>query len=279
MITNCYVGSGKSTLVSILSRLINPTSGCVTIGGVDITQVPLSSLRAAVHVLPQEPLLFEGTLRQNLDPDGRCTDDEQLWDALDACGLREHFSFSPSYGTGENTTTSPRGPIAGIESGDDDPSSSSPSAQRPRGLNTHIQTSGANLSTGQSQLLCIARAIIRCTAEASPVPTGSKTAGSQVRILIFDEATAALDPSSDQLIQEAVRTRFPRDTTMLCVAHRIETLAWMDRVVVMDDGRVVEVGGVGELLERDGSLFRRMAAVGVEGELTRMITKVREGSR
>lgn len=201
-------GSGKSSLVSTMSRLIEISSGQINIAGVDIAHLPLQQLRSAVHVLPQEPLLFEGTLRENLDPHELHTDTE-LWRALDLCGLSESFRRED----GEKA-----------------------------GLGTHVSFGGANLSAGQMQLICMARAIVH-----------------KPRILIIDEATASVDGQSDKLIQHSLQTEF-EDTTIVCIAHRIATLTWMDQIVVMDEGKIVEKGSPRSLLLDHDSAFRGLMA-------------------
>jgi len=126
-------GSGKSSLVSTLSRLVLLTSGRILIDGVDIATVSASRLRASIHVLPQEPLVFEGTVRENLDPHGNHSD-QDLWRALELCSLDEYFQ--------------------GGELRRDEPAQLD-------GLATRIRPAGDNLSSGQMQLLCVARAMLQ----------------------------------------------------------------------------------------------------------------------
>lgn len=129
-------GSGKTTLVSTLSRLVDIRSGKITIDGVDIRHIPLNRLRSSVYILPQEPFLFEGTLRENLDYNDSHTD-QQLWNALELCGLSDFFKRNS---TGQN------GPF---------------SERSGSGLNFELSSGGKNLSAGQTQLLCMARAVLR----------------------------------------------------------------------------------------------------------------------
>ncbi|KAJ3335716.1 hypothetical protein HDU91_002056, partial [Kappamyces sp. JEL0680] len=167
-------GSGKSTLITALFRMIETSRGRVTIDGVDISQLGLKTLRSAIQMIPQDPVLFEGTFRTNLDPEGRF-EDEALWNAIAIVGLDGYVRDQPGK------------------------------------LDAAVSQKGENLSVGQRQLMCLSRAIL-----AKP------------KILIMDEATAAVDGEADQLIQTALKTRFDR-TTVLSIAHRLQTIAGFDR--------------------------------------------------
>ncbi|XP_075739371.1 multidrug resistance protein mrp-7-like [Rhipicephalus microplus] len=197
-------GAGKSTLVLALLRIIQRTSGSITIDGIDIGNVPLKKLRSAVAVIPQDPSLFCGTLRENLDPQGSKSDTE-LWCALRKVGLEEF-------------TKSNQG-----------------------GLSLLIAEKGENLSAGQRQLVSFARALLRGT-----------------RILVLDEATSQLDQDTDHRVQTTLRECFSH-CTLITVAHRIDTILDYDRVVVMEDGRVLEYGPVYDLMADQRSTFRSMA--------------------
>nr|XP_037281018.1 putative uncharacterized protein YKR104W [Rhipicephalus microplus] len=197
-------GAGKSTLVLALLRIIQRTSGSITIDGIDIGNVPLKRLRSAVAVIPQDPSLFCGTLRENLDPQGSKSDTE-LWCALRKVGL-------------EKFTKSNQG-----------------------GLSLLLAEKGENLSAGQRQLVSFARALLRGT-----------------RILVLDEATSQMDQDTDRRVQTTLRESFSH-CTLITVAHRIDTILDYDRVVVMEDGRVLEYGHVYDLLADQRSTFRSMA--------------------
>ncbi|KAF3767031.1 P-loop containing nucleoside triphosphate hydrolase protein [Cryphonectria parasitica EP155] len=206
-------GSGKSTLVSSIARLVDPTSGSIAINGVETASISTQRLRLAVHTLPQEPLIFEGNVRENLDPRGQHTDEEIL-NVLDQCGLKSTLA--------ENSST------ATI-------------------LSKNLTTGGTDLSAGQRQLLCAARVLL----ERPP-------------ILLVDEAAANIDYETDEALQKALHTMLPESTTMMTIAHRAASLAWLDRIIVMETGKIVEEGTPAELLENEGSYYYK--AVRTEGE-------------
>ena len=185
-------GAGKSTLVAALFRLAEPR-GSIVIDGVEATKLGLRDLRAKISIIPQDPLVFSGSLRRNLDPFSE-HDDAELWTVLQEVHL----------------ATAVRD-LKG-------------------GLATEMREGGSNLSVGQRQLLCLARAVLR-----------------KNRILVMDEATANVDPRTDALIQEQIRDKF-RECTVLTVAHRLETVMDYDRILVMADGQVAEFGRPYELL-------------------------------
>ena len=189
-------GAGKSSLVAALLRLVEAESGQILLDGVDIAAIGLQPLRGRMAVIPQDPLLFSGTVRSNLDPFAQYSDAE-LWAAL------ERVRLAPSLG----------------------------------GLADAVEDAGRNFSVGQRQLLCIARALLR-----------------RCRVIVMDEATAAVDVETDAALQEAMRTEFAAATT-LTVAHRLNTILDSDRVVVMDEGRVAECDAPAALLADSTSLF------------------------
>ena len=192
-------GAGKSSLVTALFRLAEP-SGSIKIDGIEVLKLGLHDLRSKLSIIPQDPLLFTGSLRRNLDPFQEHTDD-QVWKVLQEVHLSEAVSDLKS------------------------------------GLETEMSEGGSNFSVGQRQLVCLARAILR-----------------QNSILVLDEATANVDPRTDSLIQEQIRTRF-RDCTVLTIAHRLHTIMDSDRILVLADGQVVEHGQPYELLcDKDGVL-------------------------
>ncbi|XP_031343813.1 probable multidrug resistance-associated protein lethal(2)03659 isoform X2 [Photinus pyralis] len=195
-------GAGKSSTIAALFQLY-PIEGSILIDDVDITQVPLERLRSKVAIIPQEPFLFSGSIRYNLDPFEEYNDDV-LWGALENVQLKEDAINSAF------------------------------------GLYYDVMESGANLSVGQRQLLCLARAIIRHN-----------------KILILDEATANVDPRTDHLIQEIIREKFA-DCTVITIAHRLQTIMDSDKVIVIDSGAIIEFDYPHLLLQNSGSKFYGM---------------------
>ncbi|KAL5968006.1 Canalicular multispecific organic anion transporter 2 [Taenia solium] len=197
-------GSGKSSLVLALFRIIEAAEGEIRLDGHNIAEIGLHDLRGRITLIPQDPVLFSGTLRSNLDPFNTHSDDT-IWEALALANLRSFVE-----------------------------------AVSPDGLKMTIAEGGNNLSVGQRQLVCLARALLR-----------------QSRVLVLDEATAAVDPQTDQLIQRTVRNEFA-SSTVLTIAHRLDTIIDYDRIMVLDAGRLIEMGTPKELAGRSGSLFRGM---------------------
>ena len=191
-------GAGKSSIVNALFRFNPLSGGSITIDGQDTSQLPLTSLRRALAIIPQDTDFFSGTVRSNIDPFEDYTQ-PQLAQALHDAHLDKKLSLTDA-----------------------------------------VQTSGSNISVGQRQLLALARVMLR-----------------QSRILIFDEATSSLDTDTDELVQAAMR-KVAREKTVLCIAHRLRTVLWHDRVCVMDEGRIVELGSPVELWDATQGAFRRM---------------------
>lgn len=194
-------GAGKSTLTLAMFRMIEAATGCILIDGVDISKIGLYDLRSKITIIPQDAVLFSGTLRMNLDPD-QTHDDDRLWEVLDITRLRNRF---------------------------------------PEGLDTPITEGGANISVGQRQLVCLCRAVLKHS-----------------RVIILDEATAAVDVETDALIQQTVRSLF-KDSTVITIAHRLNTILDSDRIVVMADGEIIEMGPPNDLLADSSSEFYSMA--------------------
>ncbi|THH02765.1 hypothetical protein EW026_g125 [Hermanssonia centrifuga] len=215
-------GAGKSSIMTALYRLVELTSGSIVIDGVDISQVGLTDLRRGLAIIPQDPLLFSGTLRTNLDPFGD-HDDAHLWDALKRSYLvedRRQYSF---------------------EGGDDDATLAGARTPTSRfSLDSLVEDEGGNLSVGQRSLVSLARAMVL-----------------QTKILILDEATASVDYETDKRIQDTIATEF-KDRTILCIAHRLRTIIGYDRICVMDAGRIAEFDTPSNLYKIDNGIFRGM---------------------
>ncbi|KRF85628.1 multidrug resistance-associated protein 1 isoform X8 [Drosophila virilis] len=197
-------GAGKSSLTLALFRIIESAGGKILIDGIDIATMGLHMLRSRLTIIPQDPVLFSGSLRSNLDPFEVKTDDE-IWKALELSHLK---AFAKSLTAG---------------------------------LNHEISEGGENLSVGQRQLVCLARALLRKT-----------------KVLVLDEATAAVDLETDDLIQKTIRSEF-RECTVLTIAHRLNTILDSDKVIVLDKGQITEFDAPSALLADPKSAFFSMA--------------------
>ncbi|OJJ94942.1 hypothetical protein ASPACDRAFT_64863 [Aspergillus aculeatus ATCC 16872] len=205
-----HSGSGKSTILAALSALAPVVHGRITIRGTPINDLPLTTLRSMVHVLPQDSVLFPGSVRQNLDPQISHSDGT-LIHALSVVGAFHAFDLRRSGLLSED---------GGAQA---DPTHHCTDSSDL--LDIVIAPGGTNLSAGQAQLICLARALL-----ANP------------RILVLDEATSSVDLQTENHIQQVLQEHF-RDSIILCVAHRPTSVAWMDRVIVMADGMCVREEG------------------------------------
>jgi ATP-binding cassette subfamily B protein len=191
-------GAGKSTLAKLVTRLHDPDSGRITIDGVDLRDVSLTSLRRQIGVVPQEPFMFVGTLRDNIAFAKPGATGEEIWTAVDAVGLRELVSRSPL------------------------------------GLDAPLHERGQSVSSGQRQLLALARAFL-----------------AQPRIVVLDEATSNLDLRSELQVERAL-DRLLDGRTALLIAHRLSTAMRADRIIVVDERGIAETGSHAELLAAQG---------------------------
>ncbi|MCJ1388337.1 hypothetical protein MMC18_001183 [Xylographa bjoerkii] len=261
-------GAGKSSLAMALFRGLEADEGKILIDDIDIGLIGLQDLRENITIVPQDPTLFTGTIRSNLDPFGLFTD-EEIFTAL----RRVHLIGSSSSST---TVTRPSTPGPS-----EDPSSASSTNQLAPPSNDHDNTgndlskvttntrentniflnlsssvaeSGSNLSQGQRQLLCLARALLK-----SP------------RVLLMDEATASIDYATDAKIQNTLREL--KGSTIITIAHRLQTIIDYDKVLVLDKGEVVEYDAPWELMKLERGIFRGMC------EMSGDFETLQEGAR
>ncbi|XP_074603021.1 multidrug resistance-associated protein 1-like [Brevipalpus obovatus] len=197
-------GAGKSTITQSLFRLIEPAEGKIMIDNHDITDIPLNYLRSRLAIIPQDPVLFSGSLRFNLDPFGKYSEAE-IWESLGYAHLR-NFVVSLS---GQ--------------------------------LQYQVAEKGSNLSIGQRQMLCLARALLK-----------------KPKILLLDEATAAIDMETDALIQKTIRQEM-KSCTVITIAHRLNTIMDSDRVIVLDHGSIKECDSPSRLINDPDTVFYSLA--------------------
>ncbi|CZT46539.1 uncharacterized protein RSE6_06978 [Rhynchosporium secalis] len=232
---------GKSTLSLALFRFLAARKGSIKIDGVENSTIKLYDLRKRLAIIPQDPVLFSGTIRSNLDPFSEFSD-YQLREAL----MRVHLL--------PTATHTPKPQLQNVSSSSSstaiNTSSTTENKTRFLSLSSPIASSGSNLSHGQRQLLCLARAIL-----------------SRPKVLILDEATCVVDMATDLLIQRSIREEFA-NTTLLVIAHRLSTVADFDKILVMSEGREKEFGTPRELLEKEGeeAIFRGMVEMSGEKE-------------
>lgn len=273
-------GAGKSSLALALFRGLEAEEGKILIDGVDIGLIGLQTLREAVTMVPQDPTLFTGTIRSNLDPFDVFTD-EQIFTALrkvhllgsDSSAPSDSGSSSPkpndgSWGGSTLATTASEATTAKVTTFGS--VSSDNSLQRVisnardenknifRNLKSPVTESGSNLSQGQRQLLCLARALLK-----------------QPRVLLMDEATASIDYATDAKIQDTLREL--KNSTIITIAHRLQTIIDYDKVLVLDHGKVIEFGSPYDLIQDEEGSFRDMCDQ--SGELDSLIDGARKAHK
>ncbi|GAM86849.1 hypothetical protein ANO11243_048690 [Dothideomycetidae sp. 11243] len=243
-------GAGKSSLALALFRALEASEGKILVDDVDIGLIGLQDLRENIVMVPQDPTLFTGTIRNNLDPFSLYTD-EEIFAAL----RRVHLISGPGASA---ESTRPSTPLITVN---DAPSSDSTIAVLENknvflNLSSHVAESGSNLSQGQRQLLCLARALLK-----SP------------GVLLMDEATASIDYATDAKIQETLRDF---KNTTLTIAHRLQTIIDYDKVLVLDKGEVIEYGSPYDLIRKDEGSFRSMCET--SGEYDQLIHDAKKAS-
>lgn len=233
-------GAGKSTIITALFRFLDPETGSIKIDGVDITKIGLKVLREAITIIPQDPTLFTGTVKSNLDPFDIYTD-KQIFEALRRVNLINEDEIENGIPIIPDTSSS---------------DSNNENANRFLNLENEITEGGNNLSQGQRQLMCLARSLLK-----SP------------KIMLLDEATASIDYESDARIQQTIRQEFSQ-STILTIAHRLRSIIDYDKILVMDAGEIIEFQHPYELLSDPNSTFYSMCKD--SGELDVLIQLAKE---
>ncbi|THG96760.1 hypothetical protein EW026_g5132 [Hermanssonia centrifuga] len=217
-------GAGKSSLLQAIFRVVNVKNGSIVIDGHNIAEVGLHVLRSRLALVPQDSILFLGTLRENLDPQGTRTDAELIESLKRAWLLPRDGSVDPA-------------------------------AEAKFSLDASVTDEGSNYSAGEKQLLALCRALIKNS-----------------KIIVLDEATSNVDVETDAKLQRTIQTEFA-SSTLLCIAHRLNTIVYYDRVLVMDAGRVAEFDTPLNLFDKEDSIFRSLCS---EAGLTRQdIVRIR----
>jgi ATP-binding cassette subfamily C (CFTR/MRP) protein 1 len=218
-------GAGKSSLTLALFRIIEASQGSIFIDDIDTGKIGLRDVRSRLSIIPQDAALFEGTVRDNLDP-GHVRDDTELWSALGKSPFRPFRKYGNAFDGHEADCTA------------EDARLKEHISQMPGKLDAAIHEGGSNLSQGQRQLISLARALL--------APSN---------ILVLDEATAAVDVQTDALLQATLRTPRFHNKTIITIAHRINTILDSDRIVVLQAGKVVECDKPSELVRKRGLFY------------------------
>ncbi|CAI6333286.1 unnamed protein product [Periconia digitata] len=287
-------GAGKSSLALALFRALEAENGKILVDDIDVGLIGLQDLRENIVMVPQDPTLFTGTIRSNLDPFGLFTD-EEIFTALREVHLVTSVSAATSgtatpagpsspraveipnptsnavvmdlAGSYQPSTTNPRSILAdrtpeavldmpdASAAGTDEQAALHADNKNPfRNLSSPVSESGSNLSQGQRQLLCLARALLK-----------------HPKVLLMDEATASIDYATDAKIQETIREI---KNTTITIAHRLQTIIDYDKVLVLDQGEVIEFGDPFDLVSKDGGSFRGMCEM--SGELDALVVEAKK---
>lgn len=239
-------GAGKSSLALALFRGLEAVEGKILIDNVDIGLIGLQDLRESITIVPQDPTLFTGTIRSNLDPFNMFTD-EDIFTAL----RRVQLIGGSLTNTASATPATSRPGTPGGESSSNQVTNKNIFLN----LSSPVSESGNNLSQGQRQLLCLARAMLK-----------------NPKVLMMDEATASIDYNTDSKIQETIREL---KSTIITIAHRLQTIVDYDKVLVLDKGQVVEYGHPYELLRKEGkeAVFKSMCETSGDFETLKKLAK------
>jgi ATP-binding cassette subfamily B protein len=203
-------GSAKTTMVQLIPRLYDVSEGVIRVGGVDVRNYNIATIREAVGMVLQKNLLFSGTIKENLRWGNESATDEEL---IEACRLAEAHSFVSAF---------------------------------PDGYDTHIEQGGTNVSGGQKQRLCIARALLK-----------------KPKILILDDSTSAVDTKTDAIIRQRLTTYIP-ETTKIIIAQRISSVMDADIIIVLDGGKISAIGNHKQLME-SSLIYREVYEQQTEG--------------
>jgi ABC-type multidrug transport system fused ATPase/permease subunit len=217
-------GSGKSSLTLALFRFLQVRRGCIEIDGINLSSLKLHDVRSRLAIIPQDPVLFSGTLRSNLDPHNE-HNDVALLEVLER--------VTPTQAASHEESQSRKSIFKNLQSA--------------------ISRGGSNLSQGEKQLICLARAIL-----------------TRPKILVLDEATSAVDMETDALIQRSIREEF-RDSTVLVVAHRLSTVADFDKILVLSDGNIVEYDEPRVLAQKKGPFWEMVKESGEDEALKHLL--------
>ena len=231
-------GAGKSSIMTALYRLSELDGGSIVIDDIDISTLGLHDLRSKLSIIPQDPVMFRGTIRKNLDPFDQSTDD-QLWGALVRTGLVEadRLDVVKAQVKVQKEDKSDHGDN---NNGADKKGAEEGSILHKFHLDQMVEDEGVNFSLGERQLIAFARALVRNS-----------------KILILDEATSSVDYETDAKIQNSIVNEFA-DCTILCIAHRLKTIINYDKILVLDKGEIKEFNTPWNLFKTKDSIFQQM---------------------